>query len=300
MVNISLSISATVAVNLTFSSAVTLLLEELIISDPKINHWISSSGEKKDPIDALKLGQLARGGYIKKIYHSVGERRRFRELVLAYHDTVKNGARIKNKLKAKFRQNGIMCTGETVYNQKYRNGWKSKLPEVPIVHIITNSLWHQVDEINKNKNDILKAIKVEGKKYVEIKKFTDVHGIGIIHASTISGILETPHRFANKKKIWMYTGLGVMERSSGGKIYSKKLTKDYNRLLKYTIKQAAEAAIKASGNPFRQHYLRMTLEQGIPSHRAKLTVARSILATLYGMWKSGEKYDPKKREKKRK
>ncbi len=44
-------------------------------------------------------------------------------------------------------------------------------------------------------------------------------------------------------------------------------------------------------NQFRRQYLRLTIEKGIPSLRAKLTVARSILATIYGIWKSGEDYD---------
>ena len=39
------------------------------------------------------------------------------------------------------------------------------------------------------------------------------------------------------------------------------------------------------------------LEKGIPPHRARLTVARSIVATLYGMWKSGGEYDPDIKEK---
>ena len=34
------------------------------------------------------------------------------------------------------------------------------------------------------------------------------------------------------------------------------------------------------------------MEKGIASHKAKLTVARSMLAALYGMWKKGEEYDP--------
>ena len=41
--------------------------EKLIITDPKENHWIGSSGQKNDPLDALKLAQLARGGYINAI-----------------------------------------------------------------------------------------------------------------------------------------------------------------------------------------------------------------------------------------
>jgi len=104
--------------------------EELIVTDPKRNLWIGRAGQKNDPIDATKLAHLARGGYIKEIHHPVGRRRRFRELILSYHDTVKTQTRVKNKLKAKFRQNGIRCTGETVYSVKHREMWKDRLPRV--------------------------------------------------------------------------------------------------------------------------------------------------------------------------
>ena len=43
---------------------------------------------------------------------------------------------------------------------------------------------------------------------------------------------------------------------------------------------------------FRRQSLRLIIEEGIPSHKAKLTVARNLLAALYGMWKKGEEYDP--------
>ena len=94
----------------------------------------------------------------------------------------------------------------------------------------------------------------------------------------------------------MYTGSGIMTRSSGGKLYSEKLTTDYNRLLKYTLQQAAEAAIQAKDHPFRQKYADMTLLQGIAPHRAKLTIARDMLATLWAMWRKGETYRPEIRE----
>jgi len=75
-------------------------------------------------------------------------------------------------------------------------------------------------------------------------------------------------------------------------VYSKKLTREYNRHLKNAIKKAVESAIFAYDSQFKRQYLRLTLEQGFLPHKAKLTVARSILATIYGMWKSGEEYDP--------
>ena len=69
-----------------------------------------------------------------------------------------------------------------------------------------------------------------------------------------------------------------MERSSGGTIYSRKLTREYHRPLKNAIKKSAEAAIIAKDNQFRRQYLKLTIEKAILSHKAKLTVSRSRLA----------------------
>jgi transposase len=271
--------------------------EKLVITDAKKNHWIGSSGQKDDSIDALKLAQLARGGYIKEIHHPVGHRRRFRELMLAYHDAVKSTTRIKNKIKARFRQNGIQCTGTTVYSEARRGEWKGKLPQEMTLLLILDNLWRQLEQSERTEKELLAAARVLAKHYPEIKNFEAIPGIGFIHAATISAILETPYRFANKKKVWMYAGLGITTRSSGGTTYSEKLSTDYNRLLKSSIKQAADAAIQAKDNPFRQKYLDMTLLHGIAPHRAKLTIARDMLATMWAMWRKGEKYNPEIREK---
>ena len=268
-----------------------------MITDPKQNHWIGSSGQKDDPLDALKLAQLARGGYIKEIHHPVGQRRRFRELMIAYHDTVRSTTRIKNKIKAKFRQNGILCTGATVYSETYREEWRRKLPRETTLLLILEGLWRQMEQSERTEKELLAAARAQAKRYPEIKHFEALPGIGFISAATISAILETPYRFADKRSVWMYAGLGIMTRSSGGKTYSEKLSTDYNRLLKYTLKQAAEAAIQAKDNPFRRKYLDMALLHGIAPQRAKLTIARDILATMLAMWKKGEKYNPEIREK---
>lgn len=267
--------------------------EKIVVTNPKENHWIGLSGQKNDPLDALKLARLARGGYVKEIHHPLGERRRFRELMEAYHDTVQSTTRIKNKIKAKFAQNGIACSGSTVYLKSHRKEWKEKLPQNTTLQLILEGLWRQLEQSEQTENDLLAAAKAQAKQYPEVKYFKALPGIGFIHAATISSILETPHRFANKRKVWMYAGLGLMQRSSGGKVSPEKLTTDYNRLLKCTLIQAAEAAIRTKDNPFRQKYLDMTLLQAVPPHRARLTVARQMLASMWTMWKKGEKYNPK-------
>jgi len=265
--------------------------EKLVITDPKRNRWIGSSGKKEDAVDAEKLAQLARGGYIKEIHHPVGERRRFRELMQAYHDTVRNTVRLKNKIKAKFIQNGINCSGETVYLPQYRQKWRQQLPQAAVLLVILDSLWEQLDQIQQTEETILSEARLQAKKYPEIKLLDEIPGLGFINAATIVAIMETPHRFADKKKIWMYAGLGIDKDSSGGKVYAEKLGREYNRLLKYTAKQAALAALK-SDNVFRRAYLEMTLRKGIASHLAESTIARDILATAWAIWKKGEHFNP--------
>ena len=272
--------------------------ERIVISDPKENRWIACAGRKGDPWDAEKLAHLGRGGYLKEIYHSVGEKRRLRELVLGYHDTVGLETRLKNKIKAKFRQQGISCIGRTVYLEKHRERWRQKLASERVTQMMVEGYWRQLDQTRKCRLEILQTLRREKSKYPEIRRFMGLDGMGLIHAITIFALVETPHRFATKKHLWGYFGLRVDQRSSGEKVYSTHLTKDYNRRLKATIKQAVESALRKQGGVFQQHYVHLT-QEGLASHRAKLTVARSMLAALYAMWLTGKEYDPTRQQRDR-
>jgi transposase len=273
--------------------------EQLVVTDPKRNRWIGSSGEKNDPIDAGKLAQLARGGYIKEIYHPVGQRRQFRELITAYHDTVKNMVRLKNKIKAKFIQRGIQCSGETVYSSDHRKEWREKLPQEPALLVIIDGLWQQLDQIQQNQEIILSEAKTQAKQYPEIKLIDEIPGVGFIIAATIVAMLENPNRFDNKRKIWSYAGLGIDKKSSANKTYAEHLGKEYNRILKWVVEEAAQAAINVSNdNALRRNYLDMTIKKGIVPHRAVLTISRDIIATAWAMWKKNEHYNPEIDKKK--
>jgi len=137
--------------------------------------------------------------------------------VLSYHDTVESQTRIKNKLKAKFRQNGVKCRGETVYSARHRKEWKKRLPKDKVVHVVVEGLWQQLDQVKEVQEELLRHIRRQSRHYPEIKRFKRITGSGTVHAATISAIVEGPHRFAHKKKLWMYAGIGLAEKASGGK-----------------------------------------------------------------------------------
>lgn len=145
---------------------------------------------------------------------------------------MKSRARIKNKIKASFRREGILCSGVTVYSKTHRKEWRKKLPRNNVVHLIVDELWAQLDQLQDIRERLKRNIRIQGRQYPEIKRFKNVPGIGLIHASTISAIIETPHRFANKKKLWKYAGISLAERKSGEKVYSRRLTWEYNTILR--------------------------------------------------------------------
>ena len=120
---------------------------------------------------------------------------------------------------------------ETRFTPSYRKAWKQRLPKDNVTHIIIEGLWHQLDQVEEIREKILGHIRRQSRGYSEINRFREIPGIGMVNAATVSAIVEDPHRFANKKKLWMYGSLGLAERESGGKLYSRKFTRNFNRHL---------------------------------------------------------------------
>jgi len=267
--------------------------DHVISADPRENKWIANATLKDDKVDAKKLAELLRGGFIKPVYHSPDEaRQRFKELVLHYHDLTSQVIRFKNKLKAKFRYNGIFPSGDHVYNIQYRKEWTGKLANPQVVFQI-NNIYKIIDLLEKSKDKTHKKIATLSKKYPEISRFQDIPGVGLVVASTIFAIVDTPERFATKKKLWAYAGLGLVNRGSSETSERKRLNHKANSLLKYVLKIAAKEAVASDtkDNPFKKHYNQL-LDKGSTPANASLTISRSILSVMYGIWKKGEDYKP--------
>jgi hypothetical protein len=123
-------------------------------------------------------------------------------------------------------------------------------------------------------------------------------------AARLVPIVVTPHRFRTKRQFWSYCGLGIVLRSSsdwirtaeGGWIraqvpQTRGLSRQYNHVLKHIFKGAATTVITQCKDPLFADY-EQRLACGIKPTLAKLTLARSIAATVLCMWKNEETYQP--------
>jgi transposase len=112
-----------------------------------------------------------------------------------------------------------------------------------------------------------------------------------VRAAFFFVIVDTPQRFRSKSALWRYLGLGLERRRSGKGPLRVQLVERANRRIKSALLGAARSALRSQDNPFAEQYRRW-IAAGHGPRIALRNTARSLAATLWGMWKSGSAYRP--------
>ena len=82
----------------------------------------------------------------------------------------------------------------------------------------------------------------------EYKRLYGIPGVGEVVAPIFVAVIDTPWRFATKRRLWSYAGRGLRRRWSGDPRQAREGGAcSGNRLLKYGAMIAAQNAIKGNG-----------------------------------------------------
>src|SRR5918993_990330 len=97
------------------------LVQRVVCSHPQSNAWIAKDGDKCDRVDAFKLAELLRLHRFKEVHYAPDQpRRNFKQLVQHYDELTAQQARVKTKLKARLRMQGVIVTGERLFSSNGR------------------------------------------------------------------------------------------------------------------------------------------------------------------------------------
>lgn len=270
-----------------------------------VKAWRRKGSSKSDAIDAAGLADRVRTGDLgTPIYKAPRRYSELRELAQVYGLLTRDVARLKNRLKSRFRRRGVRCVGEEIYRSEGRSRRIKELPAPmrPAVELLGVTL----DCLEELKGEA-EALMIEQSHRHGISRILEtVPGLGPVRVAQILPVVVTPHRFRTKRQFWKYCGFGVVNHSSSdwvrvdGQWIKARVTKtrglnwNFNRTLKSVFKGAATTVIAHSRpNRFREDYDRLCA-QGTRPNLAKVTVARKIAATTLAIWKSGEVYDPQR------
>ena len=94
------------------AAVIAPLVTRVVCSHPQSNAWIAKDADKCDRIDAYKLAELLRLNRFKEVHYAPDQpRRNFKQLVQHYDEMTAQQARLKTKLKARLRMQGVIVTG---------------------------------------------------------------------------------------------------------------------------------------------------------------------------------------------
>lgn len=269
------------------------LVDQVVVADPYRNALIAKEGDKDDPIDWRKLAHLMRGGYVKAVHHNgTLERSAFKQHVQLYHQRVR--LRHAEGLRVVWRLRRFGLT--TVRVKDLGAGREALLERLPDSALLRRDLRLMLEaydlwtaQLQRLRREMVKA----SRPYEPIRRLMALPGVKDVRAASFFAVIDTPFRFKSKQALWKYLGIGLERRKSGNGPLKLRVPLRCNRLLKNVILGAAKSAIASKDNPFADQYQRH-LSMNASPRVARRSVARSMAAVMWGMWKSGSAYDPRR------
>jgi transposase len=268
-------------------------VERVIVCEPRRNALIAKDSDKDDPLDAERLAQLLRGGYLKEVHQPQSlDRTVLKQHVSFYHDRVRERVRQGHQLVAQLRRHGVFAAISDVVDPEERVRLWKKLPprkvlrnDLDLVLKVYELLWEQEQQVRA---ELVRLARREE----PVRRFQELPGLGWIRSLTFYVYIDTPSRFASKSALWRYCGIGLERRHSGSGPMKVRLTRAGNRRLKDLLLGAAKSAGTRGDNPFADKYAYWTKEEGMHPSTARRNVARCLASTLWSLWKTGSQYDP--------
>ncbi|KAB2845765.1 MAG: IS110 family transposase [Hyphomicrobiaceae bacterium] len=267
-------------------------VDEIIVSDPARNALIAKDSDKDDPIDAEKLAQLLRGGYLRAVHHPESlERLIFKQHVGLYQQQVCQRVHEANRVLAYLLRWGVFAKERDLVGEEARKELRRQLPKEPTVQGDLSSLLASYDTAAEQHREMRKRLVALGRKEPQIRRWIELPGVSWIRAATVFAYLDTPWRFRSKEALWRYMGIGLGHHGSGGGPMRVRVSPQANRRLKCAILGAAKTAIASKDNPFAEQH-EVWIHEEISPRNARRNVARSLAAVMWGMWKNGSEYRP--------
>jgi transposase len=268
-------------------------VDRLIVCEPRRNALIAKDGDKDDPIDAERLAQLLRGGYLKEVHQAESlDRTVLKQHVSFYHDRVRERVRQGHQLVAQLRRHGVFASINDIVDETERARLWKLLPNRKVLRndlaLVLQVYELLVEQEAELRSDLMRL----ARRQEPVRRFQELPGIGWIRALTFFVYIDTPWRFASKSALYRYCGIGLERRRSGNGPLRIRVTSGGNRRLKNVLLGAARSAAACGANPFADKYHHWNQEEGIHPSTARRNVARALASTLWSLWKNGSQYDP--------
>jgi transposase len=257
---------------------------DVVLSNPIKTRAIASAKIKTDKLDATKLADLLRGGYIAECY--VPDRRTMdlRELVRHRAALVRMRTKLKNKVHGILLMKGItIADAPYPFTQKYND----KLKELNDYRI--NGYLRVIESLDLEIKDVSDKILQLAKNDEMAKLLMTIPGVGYYSALLIVSEIGDINRFPDSYHLCSYAGLVPSTHSSGGTTYNGRITKTGSKHLRWIVQECVYVHIRtAKDSNITRFYTKLAKKKS--KSKAAVAAASKLLKVVYWVMKEKREY----------
>ncbi len=242
---------------------------------------------KTDKRDALKIATLLEAGRLRGIRVPSPQQEQQRLLTRTRQQLVEERSAIKNKIRMKCHQMGLIDPEDSrEMSHKLVGEILSRTPSTEFSLVIEAywSVWKSIEtQIKKIEQKLKEQAEIDPNETI----YRSATGFGSLSARILSNELGDLSQFTNERQLFSYTGLTPSEFSSGDTVRKGHITRQGNKRVRYILNQAAWRAIKKDRD-LKEFFERLTPRTG--KKRAIVAVARKLIGRLRAAFKTGKPY----------
>jgi len=257
------------------------------LSNPIKTRAIASAKIKTDKLDAIKLANLLRGGYISECY--VPDKRiiELRELVRHRSALVRMRTKLKNKIHGILLMKGI----KIINHHPFSIGYIEQLKKLNNYRIDTyirlfSSIDNEIRTISKN-------IISFTRQNATTKLLMTIPGIGYYSALLVMSEIGDISRFPDSNHLCSYAGLVPSTHSSGGITHHGPITKTGSKYLRWIMIECTRSHVRYNKKSNVTTFYNKLLKNKGSSSKAIIAASSKLLKIIYWIMKEKREYTNK-------
>ena len=252
---------------------------QVVAANPYKTKLIAEAQIKNDKVDALALAKLLASNFICQVWVPSSAAREWRGLARHRARLRQHTTQAKNRLQHLLQGHNLNCPSQGLFSTPGR-AWLEQQVLSRSEQLIVRQLLAQVEFLEGQIAEVEHHMAYLASDDPRIARLLQISGVGLFTAFSILAVIGDIERFPTPSKLCGYVGLVPREHQSGGRGYRGHITKAGDRLLRWLIIEAAQAAVRCDPH-WQQVHARIARRRGYSV--AVVAVARKLLVTIWHM-----------------
>jgi transposase len=266
-----------------FRRTVEPLVDRLVLVHAAKVKAIAAAALKNDKVDSAMLAHLLRTNLLPEAWISDAATTALRDQMRLRVALSRQRAQWKNQIHGALHQQGVRAPRSDLFGKQGRE-WLAQVELGVATRLVVNTCLELIDQLSRQITALDRQVAAQAEADADVRCLMSIPGIGPCRGLLIKAEIGDIHRFPSKRQLFSYAGLVPVVRESAGKSRRGPITRAGSPLLRWAMVQAAHSATRCS--PGARAYFER-LAQRKPRHKARVALARKLLAAVHALWRHG-------------